>query len=322
MKKALLIAVYNLAVVILLLGLLESLIRMSIPEIRPYGTDRAILADSMYYDSMGLRPSSFGYSNGVVVEVDRFGFRRYSVPVDSLKRCWLFLGDSVTMGIGVEADSTFAGIIQSAVSSMNILNPSVIGYAAKDYRNVFRYFVVDSPPKFEIVKVTIFWCLNDLYLNRPDVETPGGVLRSLFGEPLRFLRRKSRLYLFIKNKAFDRSKAYYEFDEQLYSEDNSEFIKAINELAAINDECKERGIDFQILIIPYEYQLRNHASLKDKPQKILTSKLEEEGIKVLDPLEFFRNSSREPKRLFLYGDGIHLSNAGHRLLAQFIMRNG
>jgi hypothetical protein len=321
MKKIAIFVVYNIVVVLSLLILLEFIIRSTLPEIKPYATDKRILVDSMYYDSRGLKPLSAGYSNEVLVNVDRFGFRKCSIPVDKLKKSWLFLGDSITMGIGVEDDSTFACIIQNQVDSLNILNPSVIGYAAKDYRNVFKYFVVDKVYNLDIIKVTIFWALNDVYFTLSDIETPGGHLRYLLGDFLKFLRLNSKLYLFIKNLAFDRPKSYYNFDERFYSEDNPEFVKSINEIIEINQLCSERNIDFHVVALPYEYQLRNPNSMIRKPQKIISTRLRNEGIRMLDPMEFFRETSKESKEFFLYGDGMHLSNRGHRLLAEFVIKS-
>lgn len=321
MKKIAIFVVYNIVVVLSLLILLEFIIRSTLPEIKPYATDKRILVDSMYYDSRGLKPLSAGYSNEVLVNVDRFGLRKCSIPVDKLKKSWLFLGDSITMGIGVEDDSTFACIIQNQVDSLNILNPSVIGYAAKDYRNVFNFFVVDKVYNLDIIKVTIFWALNDVYFTLSDIETPGGCLRYLSGDFLKFLRLNSKLYLFIKNLVFDRPKSYYNFDERFYSEDNPEFVKSINEIIEISQLCSKRNIDFHVVELPYEYQLRNPNSLIRKPQKIISTRFRNEGIRMLDPIEFFRETSKESKEFFLYGDGMHLSNTGHRLLAEFVIKS-
>lgn len=321
MKKITIFVMYNIVVVLSLFISLELIIRSTFPEIKPYATDKRILVDSMYYDSRGLKPLSAGYSNEVLVKVDRFGFRKCSIPIDKLKRSWLILGDSITMGIGVENDSTFACIIQNQVDSLNILNPSVIGYAAKDYMNVFKCFVIDKVYNLDIRRIIIFWCLNDVYFTLSDIETPGGHLRYLLGDFLKFLRLNSRFYLFIKNLVFDRPKSYYNFDERFYSEDDPEFAKSIDKIIEISRLCSKQNIDFRVVVLPYEYQLRNPNSLIRKPQKIISTRLMNEGITVLDPMEFFRDTSKESKEFFLYGDGMHLSNTGHRLLAEFIIKS-
>ena len=78
-----------------------------------------------------------------------YGFRETSVKIDTTKKSWLILGDSVTMGIGAEADSTFAGILHSSLDSINILNPSIIGYNNIDYLNVYKYFVIEKKNDFK-----------------------------------------------------------------------------------------------------------------------------------------------------------------------------
>ncbi|OQX95362.1 hypothetical protein B6I21_05800 [candidate division KSB1 bacterium 4572_119] len=319
-KKALLFFFYIFALAVLYL-FCEGITRLLLPQIKPQGTDKNLIVDNMYYNSHGLKSLSSGYSNGALVKIDQYGFREFKTKVDTTKKSLLLLGDSVTMGIGVEADSTFAGRLQSELDSVNILNPSVVGYAIEDYENLAKHFIVKEGNKLNISKIFVCWCLNDLYFHVPDFETPGGSLRYLFGDLLKFIRTRSRFYMFVKTQFFDRPKTYYLFDEKFYSTEKEEFIQSIRKIESIKNLCQIHQIEFEILLLPYEYQIRNAESILDQPQKLMKDKLAERGVKVLDAANYLAKRKVNSTQLFLYGDGIHFSDAGHRLIVGYIIKN-
>ncbi|MBN1781234.1 hypothetical protein JW948_08930 [bacterium] len=306
----------NIAIIALLGLIFEVSVRIFNPDIRPQGTDRDLIADSLCFDSAGLKPFSHGKSNGAMVEVDRFGFRKYRTRIDTNKASWLLLGDSVTMGIGVEADSTFAGLLSGAGDSINILNPSLIGYDIEDYVNVFNFFVIKNEHHFTFERVILFWCLNDIYPDLEDIQTPGGKLRSLIPDILQYLRTNSRSFFYLKSIVFDRPKSYYLFDQSFYQSGNSDLLNALNRIIEIHRSCEENHIDFNIVLLPYEYQLRqpNQKNIW-LPQDVM-----KDGLKTSDILIFdFRDhivSGTDAKKLYLFGDGNHFSNYGHRMIAK------
>ena len=320
-KRFLIIIFYNLFIISIIFIFLEVLTRLIFPEIKPQGTEKELLAANKYYNSAGFKPNSRGYSNGELIIVDEYGFRKCSLPVDTTKKSWLIIGDSVTMGIGVEADSTFAGILQHDVDSLNILNPSLIGYSMPDYLNVVRALIGDEVLRLRIERVTIFYTLNDVYTDVQDIETPGGNLRYLFGDLLRFLRNNSRLYLLLKKYFTDRPESYYKFDESFYTPSSKQLEHIIQMLAKAAGICASKKIEFDIVLLPYEFQLRKNYTVEESPQSLMKKLLEPYGITLYDPLDFLIRGEFEPEMLYLFGDGIHFSKFGHRLLADFIKAN-
>jgi len=117
MKKIFYFAFYNFIVLLFLILLSELLVRQFNKSQTTQGTTKQILADSLYYDSPGLKPLSIGKSNGATVIVDDYGFRKCNKNISKESKSWLLIGDSVTMGIGIDSDSTYAALIQSAVKS-------------------------------------------------------------------------------------------------------------------------------------------------------------------------------------------------------------
>jgi hypothetical protein len=317
---------------ILLFGIFELLVRLLLPAIQPQGTDKILYAENRYGDTHGLMPCSVGRSNGALVHVDKNGFRGTFMPMDTSKVSWLLLGDSVTMGIGVEEDSTFAGLLQSRFPGVNILNPSMIGYHVRDYCNVLHRFVIERKNDLKIRRVFLFWCLNDLYMAKNAVEMPGGKIRLRIGKALNVLRVHSRFYYFLKTILFDRPKSYFLFDSRIYAEDRQKVADGIDRLEDIKRFCRSwrhRGwrtpnqnlqdsMEFMVVLLPYEYQLRSRNSDLNEPQRIMRVEMEDHGIEVSDPLPYLKASGIDSKVLYLYGDGIHLSTTGHRMVADFL----
>jgi hypothetical protein len=92
------------------------------------------------------------------------GWKYKKQMADTLHK-WLLLGDSVTMGIGIDNDSTFTGIMDQSFRDVNMISMPMIGYSAKDYYNVFHSLVVQYSKHLSFDKVLSFWTLNGIYSN-------------------------------------------------------------------------------------------------------------------------------------------------------------
>lgn len=322
MKKILFITGYYIFAVVIIFLILEVIIRIFFPVVSAQGTQKELFDNTMYFGARGLIPHSSGYSNGKLVQVDAFGCRQCTSPIDTTKRSWLLLGDSVTFGIGAESDSTFACIVQNRLDSINVLNPSVIGNAVNDYLAVVDYFIVHNNFNLDIRRLTIFYCLNDLYFGIKDEQAPGGNLRYVLGDFLRFFQVHSRFYTFLKKQVSDRPKSYFLFDTQFYSSDNPLFQKAMQGLVDISETCARRNIAFDIVLLPYEYQLRLPNSNLSDPQRLVQEALAGfSNIHIYNPGDYLQQHSATSEQLFLYGDGIHFSHTGHRLIAAYLLEN-
>jgi hypothetical protein len=303
---------------VLLYAACEILVRLFIPAIGPQGTDRILYAGNRYGASHGLKPNSSGRSNGAIVRVDENGFRKTSVKSKASKSGWLLLGDSVTLGIGVEEDRTFAGILQSGFPRVNIFNPSMIGYNVEDYGRVFHHFIEDRGNDLKINRVLLFWCLNDLYSDHDAVELPGGQIRVRFGKGLNLLRSHSRFYFYLKTLLFDRPRSYFLFDLRRYESTPAQVTDAVGKVVEIRQACARKGIRFTVILLPNEYQLRSGGNASNMPQRVLTAEMEKRGIQMLNPLDYLKDSGVNSRDLYLYGDGIHLSAKGHEKMADFL----
>ncbi|MDX1419579.1 MAG: hypothetical protein R3181_06385 [Rubricoccaceae bacterium] len=339
-RRAAAVVGINVGVALGLLLLLEAGVRLARPDIGPAATDAALVADRRFVDatgrSTGLRPGARGTSNGALFSIDARGFLRYrgNAALPDSAGAWLLLGDSVAMGIGVPPDATFAGLLALSADSVRVLNPSLIGYSHADYLRVLRTLLADDA--LRIRRVTLVWCLNDPYPETGSRD-PGQGLRTVAGGTVAALNRHSRLYRLLKSVALDRPLAYYEHDRQFYTPHADALASArpapdapfytdalpsaLESLAAMRALCAARAIPFEVVIVPYEPQLRppSPGSVEGErlPQRLLLGHLETLGIPALDLAPaFVAAAPDDPSTLFLWADGIHLSPRGHAVAAE------
>lgn len=315
MKKYFRYIFYNIAIIIILFFLLEIVIRISLPNIQLPGTSKELLIDSLYNSTVGLSSNKVGFSSGVKKATNSYHTWKYKNDVNINEQVILYLGDSVTMGIGVENDSTFAGINSRKI---NLINPSLIGYSAKDYLNVMKSFLSNDLFKGKIKEIYLFWTLNDLYSNFSMKSSPELKTDNLFFPIINYIRRNSKLFIYIKDIFSDRSKVYYNYDKQFYERSNEYFQKALIDIKEISRICIREKIKLTVFLLPYEYQLRENYQKYNYPQKLLLKKLSGSNINVIDLGTRLSNYKYNSKSLYLYGDGIHFSKKGHKLLADII----
>lgn len=323
MRRFLYIVAVNAVVAAGLLLFLEGCVRMMHPEIGPLGTERRLIAESAFAGVPGPRPLTSGTSNGARFETTAEGFWKYAGEASKARTAWLLLGDSVTMGVGVEPDRTFAGRLAVLRKDVQVLNPSLMGHSVEDYVDILEAILARRD---DVVRVTIFWCLNDIYRRHPhpegsdDVgvtEDPDIGLRRMLGPILGFIHRHLYAYQWLKASLLDRPRRYFEHDAVLY--DGELLDAAVRDLSRIDALCKNENLRCEIVLLPYEYQLRAGGGPQVRfPQHRLRNRISELGFSVYDPTPFLRERSSDSWDLYLYGDGIHFSEQGHYHLARFL----
>lgn len=315
------IITYNILMTAVLLLFIEIAVRTLYPEITSMGTDSNLMRPHVYLNSSALRPNASGLSCGAEFSVDPYGFWKYSAAFDSARPSWLLLGDSVTMGMGVNPDSTFAGRLAAAVDSCNILNAAWIGYSSTDYRHVLEGLLAHKSAKSRsfpnIKRITLFWCLNDVYAGLAG--EPGQTVRQISGDLLKFLKLHYFTYQWLKALLFDRSRDYYLHDRGLYENGGAHLSAAMADLREALALASENNLRFEIVLLPYEYQLRQ-ANDDFLPQEVMQTALQNLNITVHDATEYLRSQEGRPATLYRFGDGIHFSPRGHAVLAEFLRR--
>jgi lysophospholipase L1-like esterase len=284
-----------------------------VPEIKPATTERVFTENNVYGDTFGLKPKSKGTSMGVIREVNIDRFWSHNSPQDTVKN-WLILGDSVTMGIGVNQDSIYPGLLSFNQDTLRILNPSFIGYSSRDYLNILSN--LDDRFKSNLSRVTVFWCLNDVYSNPVNTNSPKGI--SFLGNYITgFIYNRVFTYQWLKKNIFDRPKKYFLYDEQFYSEQNYQYQNSLENIFKIKTITDSLNLKLDVVILPYEYQLRANV---DYPQKQMKNDLIDNQINVIDIFSSLKKITDDYEDIFLYGDGIHFSKKGHKIVYDIISK--
>jgi hypothetical protein len=316
MKRKLKILIFNIIIVFLLFILFELAIRIGYPEIKLSGTSKNILIDSLHNSSVGLKKNTTGISLGAKKSTNQYNSWKYKNELSPKGPIDLYLGDSAVMGIGIENDSTFVGILSS---SRNILNPSLIGYSVMDYKNVLLSFISKKEIGSQIKRVFLFWTLNDVYDNFETKSSPEIGNENILFPVIKFLRQNSKAFIFIKHLISDRSEIYYRYDKQYYTSENLLDKSIINNLDEISRICRVNNIELTLCLLPYEYQLREGYERNSEPQQVIIEHFKSSGNRIIDLGVLLSHQRQNFEELYLYKDGIHFSIMGHKQIAKILM---
>ncbi|MCI0514207.1 SGNH/GDSL hydrolase family protein [candidate division KSB1 bacterium] len=94
------------------------------------------------------------------------------------------------------------------------------------------------------------------------------------------------------------------------------FKRSIDYLAQINEICSANHINFSIILLPYEFQLRRENRQEYQPQQLMTEELGKLNIRVLNPATELA-AVQNYRHYNLFGDGIHFSKKGHRYIFNY-----
>ncbi len=294
---------------------------MDIPTL---GNSRELFVAGAFGESTGNRKDTVQISFGVPVYIDEHGFRVDPDQTDSdADEALLLLGDSVAFGPGVEEGDTLAGRLRRSLASVRLYNSAVIGYATSDYANVAEQFI---PEHLEVRHAWLLFCLNDVsttnarQIQRSLVPEDGreGIERfrgTILDSLNSFLRSRSELYIFLKSRLTDPRMRYFQADRASYLGSNQSFEVGMRPLLRVRDVLAQHEVSLTVVVLPYAAQLRTQPPSQTEPQERIVAFLAENGITHLDTTPFL---AEEQEDLFLFGDPMHLSKAGHRALFELL----
>jgi lysophospholipase L1-like esterase len=314
MKKLLQYLFYNVLTVFILLAVLEMASRAFLHKIYNRDFDSALIVDNKYFTSAGLKENATGIVWGKQFHTDSFGCRSNST-YHSGKKKWLFIGDSVTEGVGMDDSDTFASLVNSDNDSLNILNYSLIGYSVSDYYNVLRSVLKNN--ERDIKRATVFFCLNDVYGPTPASQLPVMAKHNWQGRLNSFLQNRYATYKLVKLILYKNSDRYFKYDEQFYKPGDAHFAVAMSYLRQCDSVCKAAGVQMDVVILPYRNQVGGRDKKNDKPQVMLQDYLLKNHIAFADALPYLSKQTRF-RNLYLFGDEIHFSAEGHKVISEFI----
>tara|TARA_B100000963_G_scaffold361753_1_gene399262 strand:+ start:710 stop:1702 length:993 start_codon:yes stop_codon:yes gene_type:complete len=324
-KKILKVFLINVFLILIILVLLESGARIfNLSQLM--GIEVKIIDDTkkkIHY----LKPNSSGKVFGADAFFDFYGYRVPSLNYKYKSEDKIFvIGDSVAFGNGVLENLSFPGIMRKNLKNYEIYNTSVFGYQTKHYN--LRLNELD---KFQpIKKIFYFVTLNDVFkssnvikkeINREnnyDKTKLEKIINLNFIKNLNDnLRDKSYFWMFLKGKLIDPQKVWFTNVLDYYKKnDLKNFNFFINNL---KNKSKDLGSELTIFILPYEFQTRNCNSKVLLPQSKIRDILVSSDVEFFDFTRVFCENNN-PKKLFYKFDPMHLSEKGHKLVYNEILK--
>ena len=249
-------------------------------EYRPYAD-----ADGVATNRWGFRDADYG------TRAKPAGVRRVA-----------FVGDSVTLGMGVEPEETFVRLVGAAASApgrpVQALNFGVDGYNALQIRELLTAKVL----AFEPDEVVYVMCLNDF-----DFTDSSGRKIAYFRPPLLFFPQEiERRWRALRG---------IEYHHWHFRKNEAAVFRAVT---SMRDVVVARGASFLVATVPVFPKDEPSASWFERyPLADLDAEIgafcRAEGIRFHDLVLDFRRRGEPPERCAL--DVWHLSVEGHRIAA-------
>ena len=293
------------------------------------------------YDYVVQGKKRFKMRPGVSVVVpERYGDIHYSfnregyrdvdhAPVAPGERRIVWLGDSVSFGLGVDQDRTFVSLLQK---ELPVINLAIFAYHAGNHLDALREDGLKHRPELVVVQ---------FYMNDFSIPSTGDGAATPAAPPSawqRLMAVKNRLvyhsalYLRLQqvgqragfarlhdvrrrrfpetlNDAEPRNKT-----EFLAAHPDDRAVAAFRVLSEIRKTAAAHGARTFLWISPDETQL--FSDRFDGVNARVRRFCEAEGIAFYDPLPQLR---ADPDRIALFNDGVHYSAEGHAVIARLLL---
>jgi lysophospholipase L1-like esterase len=252
------------------------------------------------------RPDSEARLMGVSIRTNADGFRDDDYPVaKGERRRILFLGDSLTLGWGVEKEETFEHLLEAR---LNAITPTeIINLGIGNYNTTQEvHLLVDKGLKYDPDQVVLFYFINDAEPVPQKSRFPGlGNYRIVTFYWSRIKALKARL---------SAGAGFEEYYSALYRDGSEGWARSRAALLELKELSRERGFDLRVVLLPELHELADYAFSRE--HGIVADFLRANEVPVLDLAPMFRNE-REPQSLWVSLDDAHPNARAHRLIADY-----
>jgi lysophospholipase L1-like esterase len=242
---------------------------------------------------------------GVSVRTNADGFRDDEYPVaKGDRRRIVFLGDSLTLGWGVEKEETFEHLLEAglnAVAPTEIINLGVGNYNTTQEVALF----VEKGLKYRPDQVVLFYFINDAEPVPRKSRFPGlGHYRIVTFYWSRLKALKAR---------FSPTAGFQEYYAALYRDGSQGWAHSRDALLELKELSRAHGFDLRVVLLPELHELADYPFTRE--HGLVATFLRSEGIPVLDLAPRFRDEL-EPQALWVSRDDAHPNARAHRLIAE------
>jgi len=297
-------------VIFFILG--EFLIRIYLINHTIYDVEMAKYATTIKTDSKNPliqhvhKPNSNARLMNVMVHINSDGFRdkEYPIAKDGKYRI-IFLGDSLTLGWGVEYKDTFKYILEEKMDRLyptEIINFGTGNYNTEQEVNLF----IEKGLKYKPDKVVVFYFINDAEI------TPKKSKLWFLGYSHMATFYWSRIHTFLNN--IFPSKDFRGYYSNLYDKNHEGWARTQKAFLQLRDICRKDKIALQVILLPEFHNLEDY--LFKREHAAISEFLQRNGISNLDLAPYFTNI-KEPMRLWVAYDDAHPNKLAHQLIAEY-----
>jgi lysophospholipase L1-like esterase len=298
-------------VAICFLGISEIVVRVSSQYFTSYDIEMSRYARELKMPSPNRaighvhRPNRRARLMNVEIVTNNDGLRDRDYPIArNGSRRAIFLGDSLTLGWGVEAAETFESVVEAELNRATpteILNFGIGNYNTEQELSLFE----EKGLKYAPDQVVVFYFINDAE------PTP----RQSSWEVLSALRSVTFFWSKIKtvSSRWRSSGSWNRYYADLYRDDQPGWLVEQRSFGALKQLCDRHGIGLRVVLLPEFHQLDPYPFAKEHAK--VSRLLSELGIPSLDLAPFFRGE-RDPTRLWVARDDAHPNATAHALIAR------
>lgn len=302
---------------LVILLLMEISLRLAYPLYKNYNTEMWRYARDIKMPSKNPivshehAPNRQGSYYGATISTNRDGFRDYEYSLEKSPDAYriLMLGDSITLGWGVEFNKTFPKLIEKKLNGMvNGKKFEAINTGIGNYNTLMEVELLkEKGLKYKPDLIILNYYINDAeYIKKPNLFLYF-FQKNLYTYAF-FWDKVSNLYLRLKNES------YLSFYSRLYDDSfkgKQDMIKSINELAKT---AKENNIKLVIVVYPEFHNFKNYdvQYATDAVRNVALSN----NLYFLDLLSYYEPYS--PKSIWVSYEDAHPNALGNSIAADAI----
>jgi lysophospholipase L1-like esterase len=251
------------------------------------------------------RPDAEARLMGVMIRTNSDGFRDDEVPLArSDEYRVIFLGDSLTLGWGVEKEQTFEHRLERQLSRerpTEVINLGVGNYNTTQEVQLF----LAKGLRYRPDQVALFYFINDAEPVPQRSRFPG------LGRTRVVTFFWSRIKALISQ--LSDAPGYREFYSELYREGSPGWARSREALTRLRDVARREGFDLRVVLLPELHELDPYAF--EREHALVTAFVRSLGVPVLDLAPAFRGE--DPQSLWVSRDDAHPNARAHGLIADY-----
>ncbi len=286
-----------------------------------------------YYYAPNFEGSFSGSAyQSIPIQINGHGFRDDEFTTKNDKRRLLMLGDSVVFGAGVRKEERLTESLEKQLNesdvAVELLNLGVNSYSFEHYLTLAQMNFLELEPDFVLMGFTLndlarkeqAWpayrygrLKSDKYPSKPDLLRS---IQSFFSRTYagRFSSEvQARLAFFgVSDEEKKQYTTKWMRSVDKHWHDEREKTRLFSSMQKFDRIMKDRDTDYLVVIFP-ELNTLLYADEFHYPRHALRDFLDRQSMEYCDLYSIFASYPGELQELFLAGDSVHFTPAGHEL---------